>query len=103
LGAVYQFITPIMKALKGKKEILFYSLNEFEEWSKKESGFTVRYLKGLGSSDSKDFVKYFNEINNHLIQVIIDNPADLEIVDLVFGKTAGAADRRKEWLDIEQE
>lgn len=104
LGAVYSFTTPIAKVEFDKKELYFYSLDEFDKWidSNKNKRFTSRYLKGLGSSTAKDFRKYFDNIDKHLTQITIDDISDLVVVDLVFSKEAGAADRRKVWLDLEQ-
>lgn len=104
LGVIHSFVTPIMRVDVDKKELYFYSLDEFNAWieSNKSKKFNSRYLKGLGSSTAKDFKKYFENIDKHLVQITVDDVADLDIVDLVFGKEAGSADRRKVWLDIEQ-
>ena len=103
LGAIYKFITPIVKVEYGKDEKFFYKLNEYQAWveQNKNKKFTSRYLKGLGSSTAKDFKKYFQMMDVHLIRVTIDDVSDLEIVDLVFGKEAGSADKRKVWLNLE--
>lgn len=45
-----EFITPIIKATKGKEEISFYSLPEFEEWKKSKDNwpsYRVKYYKGI--------------------------------------------------------
>lgn len=104
LGAIYAFNTPLVKVEVDKKELYFYRLDEFNKWteSNKNKRFTSRYLKGLGSSTAKDFKKYFENMDKHLVQITIDDVSDLDIVDLVFGKEAGAADKRKVWLDLEQ-
>jgi DNA topoisomerase-2 len=104
MGAVYKFITPLVKVLVGKNEMFFYTQAEFKEWqiNNPKTKFTSRYLKGLGSSTAKDFKQYFRDMDKHLIKVTIDDISDLDIVDLVFGKESGAADRRKVWLDLEQ-
>jgi hypothetical protein len=66
----------------------------------------VRYLKGLGSSTSKDFAKYFENMDDHLVQVCA-GADDLWMIDLAFGKEKtgangkSAADQRKEWLKLE--
>lgn len=103
LGAIYGFDTPLVKVEVDKKELYFYSLDDFNKWvdANKNKRFTSRYLKGLGSSTAKDFKKYFENMDKHLVQIAIDDVADLEVVDLVFGKESGAADRRKVWLDLE--
>ncbi len=103
LGMVYKFITPLMKVTVGKTDHFFYSKAEFESWAAKNKStkYSTRYLKGLGSSTANDFRSYFGDMDKHLIQVTIDDLEDLVVVDLVFGKTAGAADRRKAWLELD--
>lgn len=102
LGMVYRFQTPIMKAIVGKEEKYFYTLGEFEEWSKSTTKpYKTRYLKGLGSSTAADFKKYFSEMDKNLIQITIEDAEDFAVVDMVYGKETGASDKRKVWLDIE--
>lgn len=103
-GMFYRFSTPIMKVTIGKDEKFFYTLPEFNAWvaANPNKKFTTRYLKGLGSSTAKDFKKYFEQMDKHLIKVSVTNAEDLDIVDLVFGKESGAADKRKVWLDLEE-
>jgi DNA topoisomerase-2 len=102
LGAIYRFQTPIMKVMIGKEEKYFYSLDEFSAWEATNTkSFKTRYLKGLGSSTAQDFRGYFANMDTNLIKISIQSVKDLEIVDLVFGKEAGAADARKVWLDLE--
>lgn len=103
MGVFHQFVTPILKAKLAKTEKLFYSLPEFQKWvdANPNTKFSVRYLKGLGSSTAADFKGYFTNMDQHLVQVIVQDKSDLDIIDLVFGKESGAADRRKEWLQLE--
>lgn len=103
MGMFYRFVTPIVKVEIGKEEKFFYTLDEFNAWVEKNRGkkFTSRYLKGLGSSTAKDFKKYFDDMERHLIQITIEDVHDLSVVDLVFGKEQGASDKRKVWLDLE--
>ena len=102
LGLLYIFTTPLVKVSVGKEDLLFYSIDEFSAWEKKNSGkkYTSRYLKGLGSSTAKDFKRYFAEMDKNLKQVKLEDVKDLELFDLVFGKEAGMTDKRKEWLGI---
>lgn len=104
MGMFYKFITPLLKVRVGKNELLFYTLDEFAQWEAKNLGvkYDIRYLKGLGSSTAKDFAGYFKDMEKHLIRVTIDSMKDLEVVDLVFGKSKGSADRRKVWLELEE-
>ena len=105
LGAIYRFITPITKVEIGKTTKFFYTLDEFNVWAAANKGkkYVSRYLKGLGSSTAKDFAYYFENMEKHLIQITVDDVKDLDIVDLVFGKESGAADKRKMWLDLEEQ
>jgi DNA topoisomerase-2 len=105
MGAFYRFVTPIVKVETGKESIFFYTLPEYNDWLKKNStkkNIVARYLKGLGSSTAKDFKQYFQNMEKHLVQITIDDVSDMNIVDLVFGKESGAADKRKQWLDLEE-
>lgn len=103
MGVFHKFVTPIMKVQVGKTEKLFYSLSEFSKWAEenKDKRYNVRYLKGLGSSTAKDFESYFNNMDKHLVQIQVQDSSDYDIIDLVFGKESGAADKRKEWLQLE--
>lgn len=103
LGIIYKFDTPIMKVEKGKDTLYFYSLSDFDKWlqNNRNAKYTARYLKGLGSSTSKDFRYYFDNTETHLTRISIEDSSDLNVVDLVFGKEAGATDKRKVWLDLE--
>ena len=101
MGAVYRFETPIMKVEIGKEVLFFNTLEEFKAWSATNTKKAVfRYLKGLGSSSAKDFKLYFQNMDKHLVQITMNDNSDLDIVDLVFGKGAGATDKRKVWLDL---
>ena len=54
--------TPIIKATKGGKTLLFYNDGEYALWKQQnESGWTIKYYKGLDTSTSKEFKEYFQE------------------------------------------
>ena len=45
-----EFITPIVKASKGKDEKCFYSLPEFDEWKNETDNwhtYKIKYYKGI--------------------------------------------------------
>ena len=88
--------TPILKAIKGKKEIQFYNDGEYEEWKKKESlkGWNIKYYKGLGTSTSKEFKEYFKE--KKIVSFIKDKESS-DLIDMVFNKKR--SNDRKEWLE----
>lgn len=52
-----QFITPIIKARKGKETKQFYTLPEYEEWAKKKSikGYSIKYYKVLSTQPLRDW------------------------------------------------
>lgn len=62
-GFLLEFITPIVKATKGTKSEIFYTMPEYEAW--KESlghnlrGWSIKYYKGLGTSTAKEAKEYF--------------------------------------------
>lgn len=106
LGVMHQFVTPIVKIwVKGsKKPIAFYDEHEFFAWKDKNKDvpFKQKYYKGLATSQNDEFREYLDNINDHLIKIVIEDQDDRDDIELVFGKTAGAADRRKVWLDLEE-
>lgn len=88
--------TPILKAKKGSKEIMFYNDGEYEAWKADNdaSKWKVKYYKGLGTSTSKEFKEYFKEqkfvLFNHNGKHCDD------AIDKVFNKKR--ANDRKDWL-----
>ncbi|KAK4311799.1 hypothetical protein Pmani_016723 [Petrolisthes manimaculis] len=96
---VEEFITPIIKATKGKEELSFYSLPEFEEWKKSKDNwpsYRVKYYKGLGTSTSKEAKEYFNDMVRHRISFTYGGTQDDHSIQLAFSRKA--IDQRKEWL-----
>ena len=86
--------TPIIKATKGGKSLLFYNDGEYALWKKQnESGWTIKYYKGLGTSTSKEFKEYFQE--KKMVYFKWDEHSENSI-DKVFNKKR--SDDRKTWL-----
>ena len=71
-GFLQSFVTPIVKASKGKYQHSFYSQSEFEKWknSHQMNGWNIKYYKGLGTSSAKEFKDYFEEIDNNIVNYI---------------------------------
>jgi len=69
-GFLRQFITPIVKATKGKQSKVFFTLPEYEGWSKSPAakGYTVKYYKGLGTSTAEEAKEYFSNLYQHEIE-----------------------------------
>lgn len=94
-----EFITPIVKATKGKEELSFYSLPEFEEWKKNKDNwpsYKIKYYKGLGTSTSKEAKEYFNDMVRHRIRFNYGGAQDDHSIQMAFSKKA--IEQRKEWL-----
>jgi len=68
-GFLQQFITPIVKASKGKKSKTFFTLPEYQAWHESTGndakGWHVKYYKGLGTSTSAEAKEYFSNLDRH--------------------------------------
>ena len=101
-GFVRQFITPILKASKGKEVISFYTIPEYKKWveekGKKIKGWKIKYYKGLGTSSNKEAQEYFANIQRHRIDFEYQSEKDDESIDMAFNKKKN---RRKKKLAYE--
>ncbi|KAJ3252865.1 DNA topoisomerase 2 [Boothiomyces macroporosus] len=102
-GFLLEFITPIVKATKGKgsqkKEISFFTIPEYEAWKEENDngrGWTLKYYKGLGTSTTEDAKKYFSDLGKHLKPFEACDESSRHLIDMAFNKKK--ADDRKEWL-----
>lgn len=102
-GVLYRMITPMVLVTMGKTEKEFFSLEDFEVWSKEnqDKKFSYRFLKGLGSNNSKQFKKYLDNPEKYMVQFTLDTDLDRSLLDLCFLKDKGFSDMRKEWLGLE--
>ncbi|CAN8003376.1 unnamed protein product, partial [Ixodes hexagonus] len=94
-----EFITPIVKASKGKTELPFYSLPEFEEWKTATDDWQrwkIKYYKGLGTSTAKEAKEYFSDMLRHRIKFKYQGGEDDRAIELAFSKKM--VDQRKDWL-----
>ncbi|CDR87300.1 probable DNA topoisomerase II [Sporisorium scitamineum] len=98
-GFLVEFITPIVKCRKGKQELSFFTIPEYETWRDSHNGgkgWHIKYYKGLGTSDPQDAKKYFRALEKHKLPFDVTQDGDRELIDLAFNKKK--ADDRKEWL-----
>ncbi|XP_060074256.1 DNA topoisomerase 2-alpha-like isoform X2 [Ylistrum balloti] len=98
-NVVNQFITPIVKVTKGKDELSFYSLPEFEEWKRDTINWhtwKVKYYKGLGTSTAKEAKEYFADMDRHKIDFRYTGVEDDASITLAFSRKK--IEERKEWL-----
>ena len=87
--------TPILKATNTLTSYSFYNQGEYDEWcSKAKTGtWKIKYLKGLGSSTSKEFKEYFAN-NKNVNFEHTENSCDN--MDKIFNKKR--TEERKAWL-----
>jgi DNA topoisomerase-2 len=96
---IYEFITPIVKIKKGTKVKYFYRLSDYRKWKDEntESGYFIKYYKGLGTIEPVEAKLFFKDIAKHLIRF---NASDIKkergLIDLAFNKKR--VENRKEWL-----
>jgi len=74
---ITSFATPIVKAFKGKQVKIFYNLTEYNKWSEKNSGWKIKYYKGLGTSTSEEAKEYFHDIEAKLIRYFWEPEPDI--------------------------
>ncbi|GAA5985936.1 hypothetical protein JCM10908_006339 [Rhodotorula pacifica] len=94
-----EFITPIVKVTKAKKELSFFTIPEYEAWKAETHdgrGWKIKYFKGLGTSDTNDAKKYFSDMSRHRLPFKELTIEDRTLIDMAFNKKK--ADDRKEWL-----
>ncbi|VDM37556.1 unnamed protein product [Toxocara canis] len=96
---VEEFITPIVKATKGKEELSFFSLPEYSEWrnsTENWKSYRIKYYKGLGTSTSKEAKEYFTDMTRHRIRFRYAGEDDDNSIDMAFSKKK--IEDRKVWL-----
>ncbi|KAF8139757.1 DNA topoisomerase II [Boletus edulis] len=94
-----EFVTPIVRVTKGKQQIDFFTIPEYEQWLERTADahkWDSKYYKGLGTSSDADARYYFSNMAKHMIPFASTQEGDKELIDLAFSKKK--ADERKEWL-----
>ena len=89
--------TPILKASKGSKTLCFYNEQDYDHWKADNSGWKIKYYKGLGTSTGAEFKEYFKEKR---IVEFCTHADDTSTMDMLFNTKK--ADERKEWLSTYQ-
>jgi DNA topoisomerase-2 len=126
-GFLQQFITPIVKATKGKQSKTFFTVPEYDAWKEgtqnEGKGFKIKYYKGLGTSTAAEAKDYFSNLQLHEVhfgemekdkhaikqeegvdEVVVLSQAlpdqivsGSDLIDMVFSKNR--VDDRKKWLN----
>ena len=91
-GRLFILQTPLLSVEESKKKRYFFSMREFENYSKTKKPSGVRYLKGLGSLSREDWEHVFGDMR--LLKITEDKNSS-RMMDIAFGSNAGL---RKKWL-----
>ena len=94
-----QFVTPVVKAKRGKQELQFFSIGAFNDWAATQSslaGWKTKYYKGLGTSTSAEGRAYFSDLAKHRRNFKWGGQVDSDKLQMAFSKQHVAA--RKQWL-----
>jgi DNA gyrase subunit B len=94
---IYRLTAPNVVASKGSKRVHFVTRDEYEKVKSKYSGWTIEYLKGLGSMNKTDWETVL--ANPKVLIPIIDDGAITSTLKLLFGPDA---DLRKQWLESKE-
>lgn len=97
-GFITRFVTPIIKAVKhGSPPMFFFNDAEYNAWARQTntSPYQIIHLKGLGTSERPDTVKYFKAPRQHL-KDMEGTAATLTYTDNVFNPKL--SNWRKTWL-----
>ena len=89
--------TPILKANKGSRTMVFYNEGEYNEWkgSANMNQWKIKYYKGLGTSTGKEFREYFQQ--KKIVGFQHTGKESDDTIDLIFNKKR--ASDRKDWLE----
>ncbi|KAK9790352.1 hypothetical protein WJX73_001002 [Symbiochloris irregularis] len=97
-GFLLEFITPIVKATKRSRVLSFYTIPEYEEWRKDEgqTGWDIKYYKGLGTSTKEEAIEYFSDVDRHRKEFVWEGDTDGAALELAFSRKK--IEERKQWL-----
>lgn len=86
-GYLVNYITPILRASKGKTVIPFFSMPAYEAWraSVDSGGWLIKYYKGLGTSKDQDVAA--DVARPRKVACVVDDAAD-KAMKLAFDHTS---------------
>jgi len=90
---LFKIITPLVTCTHGKDRHYFYSMDDFNEFSRTKKVTNLNYLKGLGSLNIEDWLYVMN--NKVLFEIVPDRSAK-KYLEIAFGVSA---QKRKVWLE----
>lgn len=96
-GFLQEFITPIVKCVKGKSQKVFFTMPEYHQWIEAAgTGWKAKYYKGLGTSTASEAKSYFANLCDHLLKFTWSGEEDGQMIELAFAKSK--VNERKTWL-----
>lgn len=99
-GFLQEFITPIVKCIKGKSDKVFFTMPEYKHWIGGEegtqNGWRAKYYKGLGTSTAAEAKGYFSNLPRHLHEFHHTGKDDSDMIEMAFSKQR--VNDRKDWL-----
>jgi DNA gyrase/topoisomerase IV subunit B len=96
---VYRLQAPNVVASKGNKRIHYVNREEYEKKKDTLKGYTIEYMKGLGSMSKEDWVMILDNPEKYQTP-ILDDGRMKETLKLLFSPDS---DARKEWLKAEND
>jgi DNA topoisomerase-2 len=108
--------TPIVKAIRGKKILEFFTEQDYNKWKDQNvtQGYQIRYFKGLGTSKKEDAQDTFRRIKDLQVDYYYKDKSCDESILLAFEKDKNVSkskiedietsefvkcsDKRKRWL-----
>lgn len=97
-GFLHQFITPVLKATKGKEVVSFFSEVEHKKWSTtpEAQAYKIKYYKGLGTSTPKEAKEYFADLGTHLFDFETMDQGSEDLLSVAFHGSKKT--ERKAWI-----
>lgn len=84
------FRTPVVKGYKGKQYVEFFNNNDYLAWKEENSGWNIKYFKGLGTStnmDAKDYFSRIDELVSNYVSVECSEQDDKDDIKLLSKKS----------------
>lgn len=97
LNFIQTLKTPIVKAVKGKKTLEFYTEQDYIKWKEtvNPNAFQIKYFKGLGTSKKEDAKDTFNRMDELKVDYYYKNKKCDEAILLAFDKDKNHKQPRK--------
>lgn len=92
------WMSPVIRATKGRQVLRFYSMNDFQTWKSEQTmtelkKWSIDYFKGLGGSSDSDVKD--DVVKPHVEVTLYDDHAK-QSLELAFGKDVS---KRKQWIN----